>query len=139
MINRLVPTSKLKVYDVINANGDDMGQVQNFMIDMVTGRVALVVVSFGGVLGISDKWIAIPFEWMPSPARWIASHPAPKWRYRWRWERLFLRSGRAANRPSGGWSDQPEKPGTPGIANMGASREIPILLSARFRGMIRMC
>ena len=78
MIDRLVPSSKLKTYDVVNANGEDMGQVQNFMIDMVTGRVALVIVAFGGMLGVSDKCIAIPFErlvWKPMDMKFVLNMP----------------------------------------------------------------
>jgi uncharacterized protein YegP (UPF0339 family)/sporulation protein YlmC with PRC-barrel domain len=64
----LVPAKRLEVYDVVNGAGQDLGQVQDFMIDMTTGRVAYAVVAFGGTLGWSDKWIAMPFEalcWVP--------------------------------------------------------------------------
>jgi sporulation protein YlmC with PRC-barrel domain len=78
MTNRFVPTSRLKVYDVTNASGEDLGQVQNFMVDMVTGKITLVIVAFGGFLGISDKWLAIPFEkmvWRPSDMKFILNVP----------------------------------------------------------------
>ena len=74
----IVPTSRLELYDVVNLRGEDMGQVQNFMIDMVTGRVALVIVAFGGMLGISDHWIAIPFErmvWKPAEKKFVLNLP----------------------------------------------------------------
>jgi sporulation protein YlmC with PRC-barrel domain len=58
----MVPTSKLKQYDIINGAGEDMGQVQNFMVDMGTGRICYVVAAFGGFLGLTDKWLAVPFE-----------------------------------------------------------------------------
>ena len=64
----LVPSRKLEAYDVVNNAGQDLGQVQEFMIDMTTGRVAYAVVAYGGTLGFSDKWIAMPFEalcWAP--------------------------------------------------------------------------
>ena len=61
---RFIPTSRLKRYDVINKQGQDMGQVQTFVVDMVVGRIAFVVVSFEGFLGISDKWFALPWEMM---------------------------------------------------------------------------
>ena len=64
----LVPARRLEAYDVVNGDGQDLGQVQDFMIDMTTGRVAYAVVAFGGTLGFSDKWIAMPFEalcWAP--------------------------------------------------------------------------
>ncbi len=62
------PTSRLKAYDVVNDRGKDMGQVQNFIMDMVSGRIAYAVVSFRGFLGLSDRWIAVPFDllaWQP--------------------------------------------------------------------------
>ena len=59
---RFIPTSRLKRYDVVNKQGQDMGQVQTFVVDMVVGRIAFVVVSFEGFLGISDKWFAMPWE-----------------------------------------------------------------------------
>jgi len=31
------------------------------MIDMLAGRIAFVIVTFGGFLGISDKWFALPW------------------------------------------------------------------------------
>ena len=61
---RFIPTSRLKRYDVVNKKGQDMGQVQTFVVDMVVGRIAFVVVSFEGFLGISDKWFALPWEMM---------------------------------------------------------------------------
>jgi sporulation protein YlmC with PRC-barrel domain len=59
---RFIPTNRLKQYDVINKKGQDMGQVQTFVVDMVAGRIAFVVVSFEGFLGITDKWFAMPWE-----------------------------------------------------------------------------
>jgi len=59
---RFIPTGRLKRYDVVNKKGQDMGQVQTFVVDMVAGRIAFVVVSFEGFLGISDKWFAMPWE-----------------------------------------------------------------------------
>jgi sporulation protein YlmC with PRC-barrel domain len=51
----LVPARRLAAYDVVNGAGEDLGQVQEFMIDMTSGRVAYAVVAFGGTLGLSDK------------------------------------------------------------------------------------
>jgi len=61
-VKQLIPASKMDMYDVVNPKGEDLGQVQNFMVDPDTGRVAFIVVAFGGVLGLTDKWIAIPME-----------------------------------------------------------------------------
>ena len=55
-----------------------MGQVQSFVIDMVAGRIAFVVVSFEGFLGISDKWFAMPWAiltWSDENKKFILDMP----------------------------------------------------------------
>lgn len=47
--------------DVYNADGEDLGNIKEFMIDMASGRVAYAVLSFGGVLGLGDKLFAVPW------------------------------------------------------------------------------
>ena len=71
---RFVPSSRLEQYDVVNKKGDDMGQMQNFVMDMREGLIAFALVSFGGFLGISDKWVAIPWaalKWHPETRKFI--------------------------------------------------------------------
>lgn len=48
--------------DVYNRDGEDLGDVKEFMIDMDSGRLAYAVLSFGGLLGIGDKLFAVPWE-----------------------------------------------------------------------------
>jgi len=77
-IARFVPTIRLKQYDVINAKGEDMGQVQTFVVDMREGLIAFVIVSFEGFLGISDKWFAMPWaalKWHPTTMKFILDMP----------------------------------------------------------------
>lgn len=49
-------------YRVINPAGDDLGKIEDIVIDMESGRIAYAVLSFGGFLGIGDKYFAIPWE-----------------------------------------------------------------------------
>ena len=58
---RFIPGARLARYDVVNTEGDDLSQVQTIVIDMQVGLVAFALVAFGGLLGISDKWFAIPW------------------------------------------------------------------------------
>jgi uncharacterized protein YegP (UPF0339 family)/sporulation protein YlmC with PRC-barrel domain len=73
---RFVPSARLARYDVVNNKGDDLGQVQTFVIDMQVGLVAFALVAFGGFLGISDKWFAIPWaalKWHPTTGKFVLS------------------------------------------------------------------
>ena len=75
---RFIPTNRLEEYDVVNKKGDDMGQVQTFVMDMQEGLIAFALVSFGGILGISDKWFAIPWaalELHPETMKFILDIP----------------------------------------------------------------
>jgi sporulation protein YlmC with PRC-barrel domain len=77
-IINIIPTHQLVSYDVINPAGEDLGQVQDFMLDMKHGRIAFVVVAFGGVLGLNDKWFALPWEildWSPNRKKFILNMP----------------------------------------------------------------
>jgi hypothetical protein len=47
---------------VVNAAGEDLGKIDDIMIDTPTGRVAYAVLSFGGFLGMGDKLFAIPWD-----------------------------------------------------------------------------
>jgi sporulation protein YlmC with PRC-barrel domain len=73
-----IPTSQLKLYNVVNTKGEDLGQVQNFIIDMCSARIAYVLVAFEGFLGLTDKWIPMPFEvltWIPEKHRFEMDIP----------------------------------------------------------------
>ena len=47
---------------VVNLQNEELGKVEEIMIDIHTGRVAYVVVSFGGFLGIGNKLFAVPWS-----------------------------------------------------------------------------
>jgi len=48
--------------DVRNSAGEDLGKIEDFMIDLDSGRIAYAVLSFGGFLGMGDKLFAIPWQ-----------------------------------------------------------------------------
>ena len=43
---RFIPTNRLEQYDLVNEQGQDLGQVQTFVVDMLTGRIGFVIVAF---------------------------------------------------------------------------------------------
>lgn len=47
---------------VVNGYGEDLGKIEELMIDLENARVGYAVLSFGGLLGIGDKLFAIPLE-----------------------------------------------------------------------------
>lgn len=47
---------------VMNRAGENLGKIEELMIDLERGRVAYAVLSFGGFLGMGDKLFAIPFQ-----------------------------------------------------------------------------
>jgi sporulation protein YlmC with PRC-barrel domain len=48
--------------DVKNPKGEDLGNLEEIMIDAKDGHVAYAVLSFGGFLGLGDKLFAIPWD-----------------------------------------------------------------------------
>ncbi|WP_292462484.1 PRC-barrel domain-containing protein [Methanolobus sp.] len=49
---------------VVNEKGEKLGDIKDIMIDMQTGSVAYVVLSFGGFLGLGNKLFGVPLEAM---------------------------------------------------------------------------
>ena len=54
-----VKASSIIGTDVVNPNGDSLGDISEVVIDPRTGRVAYAVVSFGGFLSMGEKLFAI--------------------------------------------------------------------------------
>lgn len=48
--------------DVCNKDGEDLGDIKEFMIDMASGKVAYAVLSYGGLMGMGGKLFAVPWE-----------------------------------------------------------------------------
>lgn len=54
--------SSLKGNKVRNPQGENLGTIEDFMLDTSTGEVSYAVLSFGGVMGIGDKLFAVPLQ-----------------------------------------------------------------------------
>ena len=54
--------STLAVFRVRNRSNQDLGTIEELMIDPASGRVAYAVLCLGGFLGFGDKLFAIPWS-----------------------------------------------------------------------------
>jgi sporulation protein YlmC with PRC-barrel domain len=59
---RVLGASTLTGDRVRNSAGDDLGKIEEIMIDLASGRIAYAVLSFGGFLGIGDKLFMVPWS-----------------------------------------------------------------------------
>ena len=60
MNNAIVNADNVIGVDVKNNQDEDLGEVEALMLDKMTGKVAYVVLSYGGFLGMGDKLFALP-------------------------------------------------------------------------------
>jgi sporulation protein YlmC with PRC-barrel domain len=60
--NAPVKASSIIGTDVVNPKGDNLGDIKEVVLDPLSGKVAYVVVSFGGFLSLGEKLFAIPFS-----------------------------------------------------------------------------
>jgi sporulation protein YlmC with PRC-barrel domain len=59
---------------VINAQGEDLGEIADIVLDAESGQIRYVVLSFGGFLGMGDKLFAIPwnsFKYVPGEKLYV--------------------------------------------------------------------
>ena len=47
--------------EVVNLQNEKLGKLEELMIDLTTGRVGYAVLSFGGILGLGEKFFAVPW------------------------------------------------------------------------------
>lgn len=58
---QLLSVTKLVGDRVRNPKGENLGKIEDLMIDTSEGRIGYAVLSFGGFIGIGDKLFAIPW------------------------------------------------------------------------------
>jgi sporulation protein YlmC with PRC-barrel domain len=61
------PTQRLTATSIIgdrveNAEGEDLGKIENLMVNVSNGEIEYIVVEFDSFLGIGGKLFAIPFN-----------------------------------------------------------------------------
>ncbi len=61
------PVTRLTATSIIgdkveNLEGEDLGKIDNFMINIQSGQIEYVVLEFGSFLGVGGKLFAIPYK-----------------------------------------------------------------------------
>lgn len=54
--------STIKGQNLKTAQGEDAGEIKDFVFDVNSGRMGFLVVGFGGFLGIGDERVAVPWD-----------------------------------------------------------------------------
>ena len=60
--DRLIASDKVEGTAVYNRAGERLGSVYNVMIDKFSGQVAYAVMSFGGFLGVGERYHPLPWR-----------------------------------------------------------------------------
>lgn len=59
---RVLSASTLEGDHVFNLQGEKLGSIKEFMLDIENGKVRYVVMSFGGFLSVGEKLFAVPWD-----------------------------------------------------------------------------
>ena len=85
----VISASKVTGTNVYNTDGDHLGEIYDVMLDKRSGNIAYAVMSFGGFLGIGERYHALPWAtlkydtrqaamWLVKPS--ISSRKLPRMR-----------------------------------------------------------
>jgi sporulation protein YlmC with PRC-barrel domain len=58
----LIPADRVNGTDVYNKAGEKVGKVEDVAIEKVSGKVAYAIMSFGGFLGIAERYHPVPWS-----------------------------------------------------------------------------
>ena len=58
----LIQLGEFGDFNLTNSEGDDLGEIEDVLIDVNAGQVAYAIVDVGGFLGIGEKQVAIPWQ-----------------------------------------------------------------------------
>jgi sporulation protein YlmC with PRC-barrel domain len=62
MADSLISASKVQGTNVYNTQGESLGEIYDVMIDKLSGKIAYAVMSFGGFLGIGNRYHPLPWS-----------------------------------------------------------------------------
>lgn len=58
----LIAADKVEGTDVYNLQGEKLGTVDDIMLDKVSGKAIYAIMSFGGFLGMGEKYHPLPWS-----------------------------------------------------------------------------
>lgn len=58
----LISAGKVQGTPVYNTDGESLGELYDVMIDKTSGRIAYALMSFGGFLGIGERYSPLPWN-----------------------------------------------------------------------------
>ena len=67
--DRLISSDKVEGTPVYDPKGERLGKVHHLMIDKFAGQVVYAVMSFGGFLGIGEKYNPLPWKMLTYDTR----------------------------------------------------------------------
>ena len=60
--SEVMAASSLEGEAVLDATGETLGEIEEIMLDVKSGRIAYAVLAVGGFLGIGEKYFAVPWR-----------------------------------------------------------------------------
>jgi hypothetical protein len=60
--DQTIASDKVEGTTVYNGHGEKLGHIHNFMIDKRSGQVLYAVLSFGGFLGLGERYHPLPWK-----------------------------------------------------------------------------
>jgi hypothetical protein len=57
----LITAGKVTGTKVYNTSGDSLGEIYDVMLDKRSGRIAYAIMSFGGILGLGQRYHPLPW------------------------------------------------------------------------------
>jgi hypothetical protein len=60
-LNPLIASDRVQGASVRRPDGEKIGKIERLMLDKMSGKVAYVVMSFGGLLGVGERYYTLPW------------------------------------------------------------------------------
>lgn len=58
----LIPAERVTGADVYGQDGRKVGKVEDVAIDKLSGQVAYAIIGFGGLLGVGENYVPVPWS-----------------------------------------------------------------------------